>query len=84
MILLIGIISALSGMAAATYLQQDRCVDAGGRWNTAARACELATGTTTGWSFIAILTGLVVAVAAGVILFRAMLFVTGRARPPRG
>jgi hypothetical protein len=83
MILLIGVISALSGLAAATYLQQDRCLDAGGRWNTAARACDLASGATMGWSVIAIVAGLVVAVAVGVILFRAMLFVTGRAGPPR-
>lgn len=79
LLLLVGTLSALSGLGAATWVQRDRCVDAGGHWDMARRACELPAGVETGWSLAAVATGIAVAVLVGVMLFRAMLFVTGHA-----
>lgn len=79
MLLLVGTLSALSGLAAATWVQRGRCVDAGGRWDMAKRACELPAGVESGWSLAAVATGVVIALLLGVMLFRAVLFVTGHA-----
>lgn len=80
MVMLIGVIAALSGFAAAAWVQQERCEGAGGLWRAAIRRCQLPDGTSTGWSLAAVLTGLVTAVVAGIVLFRAMQFVTERSR----
>lgn len=80
MILLVGVIAALSGLAAASYIQADRCAGMGGRWDAAVRRCQFPAGESTGWSIAAILTGFIVAVAVGILLYRAMQFFTNRAR----
>lgn len=80
MVMLIGAIAALSGLAAATWVQQERCLGDGGAWRAAARQCRFPDGTSSGWSLRAILTGLVIAIVAGILLFRAVQFVTARAR----
>lgn len=80
MILLVGVIAALCGLAAATYVQADRCSGMGGRWDAAVRRCQMPLGESTGWSITAIMTGFVVGVAVGILLFSATQFFTERAR----
>lgn len=80
MILLVGVIAALSGLAAATYVQADRCSGMGGRWEAAVRRCQMPLGESTGWSLSAVVTGFIVGIAVGILLFRAMQFFTERAR----
>ena len=37
--LLIGVIAAVAGLATMTLVRQNRCLDAGGSWNTTTRVC---------------------------------------------
>jgi len=84
MILLIGIIAALSGLAVTAFLGRRRCADLGGTWDATARLCRLEPGVTAGYSLAGTLAGVVTGLVVAVVLYRAMLFVTGRAtRRPR-
>lgn len=80
MVMLVGVIAALSGLATAAYVQAERCAGDGGRWMAGVRRCQLPDGTSTGWSAAGVFTGLVVAVVVGIVLFRALQFVADRAR----
>jgi hypothetical protein len=79
--LLIGIIGSIVGFTAVALLRQNRCADAGGKWDTSAGACALATGPINVNRASDLLAGLVVALMLGVVLHRAATFATrNRAR----
>jgi hypothetical protein len=77
--MLIGAIATLTGLAVTALLRQRRCEGAGGRWSVASRECLTATGeqvdvaaTMDG------VIGLLAALVLGFMLFRVLLFVMGR------
>jgi hypothetical protein len=86
--LLVGVIAIMAGMWAGTAYRTDWCLDSGGRWDVARRACAMATGaapeparvTMTSYAITAI-----VALLLGTMLWRLFLAVsTGKLlRPPR-
>jgi hypothetical protein len=82
MVLLIGVISTLTGFAAAAFLEQRKCLDAGGRWDAALRKCELTTGDVTGYGSRSIVAGVFVGVLLAITLYRTVLFFTMRASRP--
>jgi hypothetical protein len=82
MVLLIGVISALTGFATAALLEQKKCLDASGRWDSALRKCELPTGDISGYGSRSIVTGVFVGVLLAIMLYRAVLFFTMRASRP--
>ncbi|HEU4994112.1 MAG TPA: hypothetical protein VFT29_04805 [Gemmatimonadaceae bacterium] len=73
-VLLIGILSALTGFGTATVVAQRRCVGAGGHWEAALRKCQLASGELTGFESKSIVAGLFVGVFTAVLLYRMVLF----------
>jgi hypothetical protein len=79
MVLLIGVISALTGFATAAFLEQRQCSDASGRWDAALRKCELATGDVIGYGSRSIVAGVFVGVLLAIMLYRTVLFFTMRA-----
>ena len=81
-VLLIGVLATVGGLTAATLLERDRCLDAGGRWVAAARQCWLASDVSIGFGMRSIAIGVVVALLAAVMLYRAFLFFE-RGRAPR-
>lgn len=80
MIVLVGAIAALAGLGAAAVLRRRRCEGAGGRWLDDARECRLASGEALPSSLADAGAGVLVALLAGFVLFRALLFATGRMR----
>jgi len=81
-VMLIGAVSALSGLSVATLLAQNRCVDAGGQWNAGGRECLLPGGGVEGFGAHSIGLGLVVAVLLAFMLYRAVIFLAIRASRP--
>ena len=77
--LLIGTAGMLTALLVATWLRQDDCLDAGGRW-TAARLCELPPGAATAMSpFRAYAVGAVAGVLTVIVLWRMFTFAASRA-----
>lgn len=83
-VLLIGVLSALAGFAAAALVEQRRCADAGGSWDAAIRKCQLATGEITGFGSRSIVSGVFVGVLVAVMLYRTIVFFAMRASRPSG
>jgi hypothetical protein len=81
-VLLIGVVSALSGFAVAAFLEQGRCTDAGGSWNAATRWCQMADGVVAGFSVSSVVLGVFVGILVAVFLYRAVLFFWMRAPRP--
>ncbi len=80
-VILMGAIASISGLATADFLRQRRCGELEGIWTAADRQCLLPSGEITGTLSLGIvLAGVLVAAAAGFTLYRAYLFATGRAR----
>ena len=81
--ILIGAISTLVGLTAIDYLRGRRCADLAGKWLASARQCELPSGehVGTGTAIIFVI-GAVIALGVGLMLYRAMLFASGRLRRP--
>jgi hypothetical protein len=80
-LLLIGVIASLAGMLGAMRVRSGRCEALGGTWDDAARACRVpagAAGETAGQVISAYLLGLVLALVVAFMLWRVLLFVTGR------
>jgi hypothetical protein len=78
--LLIGVLASIVGMLAAVRIRSNRCAGMGGTWNDAQRVCAVpgGNGETAIQVVTAYLLGVVVALVAGFMLWRVMLFVTGR------
>ena len=77
---LIGVIASVSGLWTAQCSRVDDCLDAGGRWNAAARACEGAgASAAAGPGARPYLFGAAVAVVLLVVLWRTYTFVLLRA-----
>lgn len=80
--LLIGIIATMAGLAALNAVRQDRCLDAGGQWTAATRACVGPDGPLS----VARGSDVIVAIAIGVLLafmlYRASTFARRRAARP--
>lgn len=70
----------LSGLGATTLLRRRRCEGAGGQWLDAARECRLPSGDVLPGALADAGAGVLVALFAGFVLFRALLFATGRMR----
>ena len=80
-VILIGAIASLSGFATVDYFRRERCAELHGTWASALRECRLATGETTGTlTAMSVVLGVAIAAAVGFTLYRAYLFVTGRAQ----
>jgi hypothetical protein len=83
--LLIGVLASIVGLLAAVRIRSNRCSGMGGRWDDAKRLCVVPDGTA-GESATQVMTsyllGAVVALVAGFMLWRVMLFVTGRGPRP--
>lgn len=84
-ILLIGMIAALAGSLAAALLKQNRCASSGGQWQADTQLCQLPTGETVRTAATTdVLVGIFVAIVLGFMLFRFLLFASGRmSRPAR-
>ena len=80
MIVLAGAIAALSGLGATTLLRRRRCDGAGGQWLDMASECRLPSGDVLRPALSDAAVGLLVALAAAFVLFRVLLFATGRMR----
>lgn len=79
--ILIGAIATLSGLAVFDYLRGRRCAELSGAWDGASRTCRLGTGDAAGTiTLLAVVGGLVVALAAGFMLYRVLTFALGRHR----
>jgi hypothetical protein len=77
--LLIGTAGMLTALLVATRLKQDACLDAGGRWLTAARLCELPPGASTAMSpYRAYAVGAVAGVLTVIVLWRVFTFAASR------
>jgi hypothetical protein len=73
-VMLIGVAAALTGFATASLVEQDRCLDAGGRWNAAVRSCQLAAGDVAGLGLKSMAAGVFVGILVAVVLYRTVLF----------
>jgi hypothetical protein len=80
--MLIGIMAALLGLLATTWLREDACLDAGGRW-LATRTCELPPGAEMPSSLRFYFIGVVVGLVTALLLWRTYTFITTRARVAR-
>lgn len=79
--ILVGVLATLSGFATTAMLRQTRCADAGGQWRAAAKQCVLPSGGLVPVDRATdMLWGIGLALALGFMLFRIVLFATGRAR----
>ena len=80
-VILIGAIASLSGLATTDLLRKRRCGELSGAWDGATRTCTLATGGSEGtWTAGIVLIGFLILAAVGFTLYRGYLFATGRAR----
>jgi hypothetical protein len=78
-----GTAGTLTALLVATWLRQDACVDAGGRWLAAARMCELPSGASMAMSAgRAYAVGAVGGVLTAIVLWRVFTF-AGRWGAPR-
>ena len=79
-LVIVGITAAIVALIAATYLRQDACLDAGGRWLGQTETCELAGGAALprGAVVRAYLLGSLIGLLAGTMLWRVYSFVTRR------
>jgi hypothetical protein len=74
-----GVAAALVALYAAAWLSQDACLDAGGRWLAAARACALPAGAAPpGAPVRAYALGALAGVATAVVLWRTYTFFVAR------
>jgi hypothetical protein len=80
-VIIIGAVATLSGLAATDLLRKRRCGEFEGIWAAAVRECRLpsgeAVGTLTAGTAII---GLLIGVAVGFMLYRGYLYATGRAK----
>ncbi|HEX6533443.1 MAG TPA: hypothetical protein VF041_02530 [Gemmatimonadaceae bacterium] len=77
--LLAGIAGAYVALSVASWLRQDACLDAGGRWLAAARACELPGGAPPlPPPLRAYIVGAVVGIVVAVVLWRTFTFFARR------
>jgi hypothetical protein len=82
-VVLIGMITGVSGFATVALLRQSRCKGMGGQWTAQAGHCTLPDGATAHVSNATdILAGAVVGVLLGFMLFRMFLYATGRVSRP--
>ena len=78
--LLTGTAGALTALLLATWLRQDACLDAGGRWLAATRHCELPAGASAAISSQrAYAVGAIVGVLTAIVLWRVFTFAASRA-----
>lgn len=76
--MLIGILASIAGLLAATRLRADRCLDGGGQWDDARRACRAAAvPETAGQLASAYAVGALVALVAGFMLWRLSRYAMG-------
>lgn len=79
-VLLIGAIAALAGFGSATALRTRRCRRLGGQWDPASRSCATDTGAVLdATSLLDAAAGVLITILVVFMLFRALMFVTGRA-----
>ena len=79
-VLVVGMIGAIVALIAATWLRQDACLDAGGRWLVETETCELAAGAGSGSTVRAYLLGAVIGLLAAAMLWRMFSFFASRPR----
>ena len=78
-LVIVGITAAIVALIAATWLRQDACLSAGGRWLVATETCELAQGVMPRGTIVrSYLFGAVVGLAAGTMLWRMYTFFASR------
>ena len=77
--LLTGIAGMLVALLSATWMRQDACLDAGGRWLATARTCELPAGTAAVSPLRAYAIGAVAGLLTVGVLWRTFTFFTSRA-----
>jgi hypothetical protein len=80
-VMLIGVIAAVVGGLVATFIEQRRCTDAGGRWLAAARACQLEGGASSGLTLTSLAAGVAAGVFIALFLYRAIVFFARRGLP---
>ena len=76
--LLIGVIAALTSLAALNAVRQDRCLDAGGRWTAATRSCAGPDGPLSVARGSDLLAALVIGILLAFMLYRASMFARRR------
>ena len=81
-LVIVGVSGAIVALIAATYLRQDACLDAGGRWVIATETCQLEGGgaMSQGSTVRAYLLGALVGLLAGTMLWRVYTLVASRGR----
>ena len=80
--LLIGVISAIAGLAAMNAFRQDRCLDAGAQWNAATRACVGADGPLALGRSSDVIVAIGIAIVVAFMLYRASTFAGRRSSRP--
>ena len=76
---LAGAAAMLLGLLTATWIRQDACLDAGGRWLAATRACEWPAGAPAADPTVrAYAIGALAGLAAAALLWRAFTFAASR------
>jgi hypothetical protein len=82
--LLAGMAGAFIALSVSVWLRQDACLDAGGRWIAAARACDLPTGAPSLSSPARFyMVGAVAGVVVAAVLWRTYTFIAHRAAARR-
>lgn len=77
--MLAGVAAALVALFASTWLRQDACLDAGGRWLDAARSCAMPAGASAGAATArAYALGALAGVVTAVVLWRTYTFFVAR------
>lgn len=77
-LVVVGITAAIVALIAATYLRQDACLDAGGRWVVETEVCQLAPGVAPPGSAKAYGLGAVIGLLVGTMLWRMYTFAARR------
>ena len=81
-LLVVGITAAIVALIASTWVRQDACLGAGGRWLVETETCELAGGAMPQGSTVrAYLLGALIGLLAGTMLWRVYTYFASRATP---
>jgi hypothetical protein len=80
-VMLIGVIAAVVGGLVATFVEQRRCIEAGGTWLAATRACQFEGSAPSGLTLMSLGAGVAAGIFTAVFLYRAVLFFARRGIP---
>ncbi len=80
--ILIGVIASLAALTIVTAVREDRCLDAGGKWIAATRACVGPEGPLPVSRASDVILAIVIGVVLAFMLYRASTFASARSSRP--